>query len=79
MLLNQGDTLSSQFSIWVHSLSFLNEDRLASRSLEVFGENSSAFGDDGSGFVVLKNPGFEFFRFLGSLSIEVKHISSEAF
>lgn len=70
MLLDQDDAFVGQFGLVVDFLGFLDEHALSSGGLEVFGEDSSAFGDDGGGFVVLKDLLFELFGFLGSGLIE---------
>jgi hypothetical protein len=61
----------------VDLLSLLDENGFTSGGLEVVGEDSSAFGDDGGGFVVLENSDIEFFSFLGSDGIEFGNISLE--
>jgi hypothetical protein len=55
----------------VDSLGLLDKDAFSSGGLEIFSEDSSAFGDDGGGFVVFEDLLFEFFSFFGSGCVDV--------
>lgn len=60
------------------SLALLDEDGLSSWGLEVFGEDSSAFGDDRGSFVVLEDLQFEFGVLFSSLVVEFDNIGFKA-
>ena len=75
MLLDQSNTFVGQFSFWVNSLGLLDEHTFTSGGLEVLSEDSSAFGDDGGGFIMFKDLLFKFFSFFSSGLVKSGHVS----
>lgn len=71
MLLQELDSFSAQSGLGVNLVSSLDESLLSSRGLQVVGEQTSAFSDDGSSLLVFSHLLFEFFVLLGSLGIQL--------